>query len=79
MVSLDDDLADFEEYTDEVKSDAQTAAELVWDLDRKGDKLCTVRNFVNAFKCDPLLNDMLAYDLFLDTIVYTRTRSSQRT
>lgn len=73
MVAVDDDLADFEEYTDEVKSDAQTAADLVWDLDRKGDKLCTVRNFVNAFKCDPLLNDLLAYDLFLDTIVYTRT------
>lgn len=73
MVAVDDDLADFEEYTDEVKSDAQTAAELVWDLDRKGDKMCTVRNFVNAFKCDPLLNGLLAYDLFLDTIVYTRT------
>lgn len=73
MVTLDTDLSDFEAYDDEVKTDAEEAADLVWDLDRKGSKMCTVRNFINAFKCDPLLNDLLAYDLFLDTIVYTRT------
>lgn len=73
MVTLDADLSDFEAYDDEVKTDAEEAADLVWDLDKKGSKMCTVRNFINAFKCDPLLNDLLAYDLFLDTIVYTRT------
>lgn len=73
MVTLDADLSDFDAYDEEVKNEAEEAADLVWDLDRKGSKMCTVRNFINAFKCDPLLNDLLAYDLFLDTIVYTRT------
>lgn len=73
MVAVDD-LSDFDDYGDEVKSeDATDATDLVWDLDRKGDKLCTVNNFVNAFKSDALLNGLLAYDQFRDTIVYTRT------
>lgn len=68
------DISDFEDYTDEVKADdVEDAAELVWDLDGKGNKIATIRNFFNAFKSDRLLNGLLGYDDFRDTIVYLRS------
>lgn len=68
------DISDFEDYTDEVKADdVEDAAELVWDLDGKGNKIATIRNFFNAFKSDMLLNGLLGYDDFRDTIVYLRS------
>lgn len=68
------DISDFEDYTDEVKADdVEDAAELVWDLGGKGNKIATIRNFFNAFKSDMLLNGLLGYDDFRDTIVYLRS------
>lgn len=73
MVTPDADLDDFDDYGDAVKSDStKEATELVWDLDGKGNKQVTVNNFVNAFKSDPLLNGLLAYDMLKETIVFTR-------
>lgn len=73
MVTPDADLDDFDDYGDAVKSDStEEATELVWDLDGKGNKQVTVNNFVNAFKSDPLLNGLLAYDMLKETIVFTR-------
>ena len=73
MVTPDADLDDFDDYGDEVKSDStKEVTELVWDLDGKGNKQVTVNNFVNAFKSDPLLNGLLAYDMLKETIVFTR-------
>lgn len=73
MVTPDADLDDFDDYGDAVKSDsAEEVTELVWDLDGKGNKQVTVNNFVNAFKSDPLLNGLLAYDMLKETIVFTR-------
>nr|UWD72632.1 MAG: virulence-associated protein E [Bacteriophage sp.] len=73
MVTPDADLDDFDDYGDAVKSDStEEVTELVWDLDGKGNKLVTVNNFVNAFKSDPLLNGLLAYDMLKETIVFTR-------
>ena len=73
MVTPDADLDDFDDYGDAVKSDsAKEVTELVWDLDGKGNKQVTVNNFVNAFKSDPLLNGLLAYDMLKETIVFTR-------
>jgi len=73
MVTPDADLDDFDDYGDAVKSDStKEVTELVWDLDRKGNKQVTVNNFVNAFKSDPLLNGLLAYDMLKETIVFTR-------
>lgn len=73
MVTPDADLDDFDDYGDAVKSDStEEVTELVWDLDGKGNKQVTVNNFVNAFKSDPLLNGLLAYDMLKETIVFTR-------
>lgn len=73
MVTPDANLDDFDDYGDAVKSDsAKEVTELVWDLDGKGNKQVTVNNFVNAFKSDPLLNGLLAYDMLKETIVFTR-------
>lgn len=73
MVTPDANLDDFDDYGDAVKSDnAEEVTELVWDLDGKGNKQVTVNNFVNAFKSDPLLNGLLAYDMLKETIVFTR-------
>lgn len=73
MVTPDADLDDFDDYGDAVKSDStKEVTELVWDLDGKGIKRVTVNNFVNAFKSDPLLNGLLAYDMLKETIVFTR-------
>lgn len=73
MVTPDADLDDFDDYGDAVKSDStREVTELVWDLDGKGNKQVTVNNFVNAFKSDPLLNGLLAYDMLKETIVFTR-------
>lgn len=73
MVTPDADLDDFDDYGDAVKSDStKEVTELVWDLDGKGNKRVTVNNFVNAFKSDPLLNGLLAYDMLKETIVFTR-------
>lgn len=73
MVTPDADLDDFDDYGDAVKSDStKEVTELVWDLDGKGNKQVTVNNFVNAFKSDPLLNRLLAYDMLKETIVFTR-------
>lgn len=73
MVTPDADLDDFDNYGDAVKSDStKEVTELVWDLDGKGNKQVTVNNFVNAFKSDPLLNGLLAYDMLKETIVFTR-------
>lgn len=73
MVTPDADLDDFDDYGDAVKSDnTEEVTELVWDLDGKGNKQVTVNNFVNAFKSDPLLNGLLAYDMLKETIVFTR-------
>lgn len=73
MVTPDADLDDFDDYGDAVKSDnTEEVTELVWDLDGKGNKQVTVNNFVNAFKSDPLLNGLLAYDMLKETIVLTR-------
>ena len=73
MVTPDADLDDFDDYGDAVKSDStKEVTELVWDLDGKGIKQVTVNNFVNAFKSDPLLNGLLAYDMLKETIVFTR-------
>lgn len=73
MVTPDADLDDFEDYGDAVKSDiTEEVTDLVWDLDGKGNKQVTVNNFVNAFKSDPLLNGLLAYDMLKETIVFTR-------
>lgn len=73
MVTPDADLDDFDYYGDAVKSDStEEVTELVWDLDGKGNKQVTVNNFVNAFKSDPLLNGLLAYDMLKETIVFTR-------
>lgn len=73
MVTPDADLDDFDDYGDAVKSDnTKEVTELVWDLDGKGNKQVTVNNFVNAFKSDPLLNGLLAYDMLKETIVFTR-------
>lgn len=67
------DLDDFDDYGDAVKSDnTEEVTDLVWDLDGKGNKQVTVNNFVNAFKSDPLLNGLLAYDMLKETIVFTR-------
>ena len=73
MVTPDAGLDDFDDYGDAVKSDStEEVTELVWDLDGKGNKQVTVNNFVNAFKSDPLLNGLLAYDMLKETIVFTR-------
>jgi predicted P-loop ATPase len=73
MVTPYADLDDFDDYGDAVKSDStKEVTELVWDLDGKGNKQVTVNNFVNAFKSDPLLNGLLAYDMLKETIVFTR-------
>lgn len=73
MVTPDANLDDFDDYGDAVKSDnTEEVTELVWDLDGKGNKQVTVNNFVNAFKSDPLLNGLLAYDMLKETIVFTR-------
>lgn len=73
MVTPDANLDDFDDYGDDTKSDsAEGITELVWDLDGKGNKQVTVNNFVNAFKSDPLLNGLLAYDMLKETIVFTR-------
>lgn len=73
MVTPDADLDDFDDYGDAVKSDnIEEVTDLVWDLDGKGNKQVTVNNFVNAFKSDPLLNGLLAYDMLKETIVFTR-------
>lgn len=73
MVTPDADLDDFDDYGDAVKSDiTEEVTDLVWDLDGKGNKQVTVNNFVNAFKSDPLLNRLLAYDMLKETIVFTR-------
>lgn len=73
MVTPDAYLDDFDDYGDAVKSDStKEVTELVWDLDGKGKKQVTVNNFVNAFKSDPLLNGLLAYDMLKETIVFTR-------
>ena len=73
MVTPDADLDDFDDYGDAVKSDnTEEVTDLVWDLDGKGNKQVTVNNFVNAFKSDPLLNGLLAYDMLKETIVFTR-------
>lgn len=73
MVTPDADLDDFDDYGDAVKSDStKEVTELVWDLDGKGNKQVTVNNFVNAFKSDPLLNGLLAYDMLKEAIVFTR-------
>lgn len=73
MVTPDAYLDDFDDYGDAVKSDStKEVTELVWDLDGKGNKQVTVNNFVNAFKSDPLLNGLLAYDMLKETIVFTR-------
>lgn len=73
MVTPDADLDDFDDYGDAVKSDiTEEVTDLVWDLDGKGSKQVTVNNFVNAFKSDPLLNGLLAYDMLKETIVFTR-------
>lgn len=73
MVTPDADLDDFDDYGDAVKSDStEEVTELVWDLDGKGNKQVTVNNFVNAFKSDPLLNGLLAYDMLKEAIVFTR-------
>lgn len=73
MVTPDADLDDYDDYGDAVKSDStEEVTELVWDLDGKGNKQVTVNNFVNAFKSDPLLNGLLAYDMLKETIVFTR-------
>lgn len=73
MVTPNADLDDFDDYGDAVKSDnTEEVTELVWDLDGKGNKQVTVNNFVNAFKSDPLLNGLLAYDMLKETIVFTR-------
>lgn len=73
MVIPDANLDDFDDYGDAVKSDiTEEVTDLVWDLDGKGNKQVTVNNFVNAFKSDPLLNGLLAYDMLKETIVFTR-------
>lgn len=73
IVTPDADLDDFDDYGDAVKSDiTEEVTDLVWDLDGKGNKQVTVNNFVNAFKSDPLLNGLLAYDMLKETIVFTR-------
>lgn len=73
LITPEADLNDFEDYGDETKSDsAEDITELVWDLDGKGNKQVTVNNFINAFKSDPLLNGLLAYDMLKETIVFTR-------
>lgn len=73
MVTPDADLDDFDDYGDAVKSDiTEEVTDLVWDLDGKGNKQVTVNNFVNAFKSDPLLNGLLAYDMLKEAIVFTR-------
>lgn len=73
MVTPDANLDDFDDYGDAVKSDnIEEVTDLVWDLDGKGNKQVTVNNFVNAFKSDPLLNGLLAYDMLKETIVFTR-------
>lgn len=73
MVTPDSYLDDFDDYGDAVKSDnTEEVTDLVWDLDGKGNKQVTVNNFVNAFKSDPLLNGLLAYDMLKETIVFTR-------
>lgn len=73
MVTPDADLDDFDDYGDAVKSDiTEEVTDLVWDLDGKGNKQVTVNNFVSAFKSDPLLNGLLAYDMLKETIVFTR-------
>lgn len=73
MVTPDANLDDFDDYGDAVKSDiTEEVTDLVWDLDGKGNKQVTVNNFVNAFKSDPLLNGLLAYDMLKETIVFTR-------
>lgn len=74
LVTPDNDLSDFDDYgEDSIDNTAEEAGELIWDLDRKGEKLCTIRNFVNAFKSDPLLNNLLANDQLKETLVFTRT------
>jgi predicted P-loop ATPase len=79
MVTPDADLDDFDDYGDAVKSDStKEVTELVWDLDGKGNKQVTVNNFVNAFKSDPLLNGLLAYDMLKETIVFTRPSFTAR-
>lgn len=79
MVTPDADLDDFDDYGDAVKSDStEEVTELVWDLDGKGNKQVTVNNFVNAFKSDPLLNGLLAYDMLKETIVFTRPSFTAR-
>lgn len=73
MVTPDANLDDFDDYGDAVKSDiTEEVTDLVWDLDGKGNKQVTVNNFVNAFKSDPLLNGLLAYDMLREMIVFTR-------
>lgn len=67
------DLSDFDVVPEESKAEAEDTAELDWDLDKKGEKSCTINNFINAFKSDPLLNNLLAFDEFREAIVYTRT------
>lgn len=70
LVAAKDCLDDFDDVSDE--SVEETEEVLDWDLDSKGRKEVTIRNFVNAFRTDPLLNNLLAYDQFRGVIVYTR-------
>lgn len=70
LVKANDCMDDFEDVSDESVEEAEET--LDWDLDSKGKKIVTIRNFVNAIKTDPLLNNLLAYDQFRGVIVYTR-------
>lgn len=70
IVAANNCLDDFEDVPDESKEEAEEI--LDWDLDSKGKKTVTIRNFINAFKTDPLLNNLLAFDQFRGVIVYTR-------
>lgn len=79
MVTPDANLDDFDDYGDDTRSDsAEDITELVWDLDGKGNKQVTVNNFINAFKSDPLLNGLLAYDMLKETIVFTRSSFTRK-
>ena len=73
LTAVEDYLGDFEEIPDEAIAETEEETEIEWDLDSKGNKTNTTVNFINAFKSDPLLNKLLAYDLFRDVVVYTRT------
>lgn len=66
----EDILSDFEDMPEDAIQEAEEG--LVWDLDKKGAKMNTTRNFINAFKSDPLLNGLLAYDEFRDVLLFTR-------